>query len=1533
VQSPANPFDDGSTNTITTTTNYNDLLIVGSIQPHNVVLISNATVQATQVVVGELEGSTNNLLTVNGSALLLAGSSDTNGLTTGGIVVGSHADDETALTLDNDSAIQTDYLYIGFGTNDSGEVVLSGDGSELNVANDAFVGYAGSTNSVTVNNGTTLSVGGVLNVGYNGGSNNSVVVRSGGTLFVNSTNSLNVVDHDADNSIDINGGGTLQIGGDVETGTLEDDLGVELVRNSNVEVGGLLTLTGNELDDSYNVILNDGLSAETAALFVNSGVFLNIGDSVSHNSLTLTNGATGSSSIRVNLGNQSSSSDNSLIVGGPGSTFNALNDMLVGVRGDFNELTISDEGQVTVANSLYVGKNSSSTGNSVNINSNSTLVVGGDIIVGDNGNNNDFNLNYGNVTVANDFILGAQSSNNDYDQVGGTNTVSGNFIIGETAAASGDTGHVDNDTIETTGNLALIGKEAVLNIAQDLTVGREGSGSIMAIRDGGIVNVTGDAVIGESVGDNYIYLQRGSNTQFNVGGDLIVGVEGGVNRFAVYGGTATISGDLLMGTSTNQHDSKNFMHMETTNAVVYVAGSMQIGASNALNTLDLVDGATLGANELVIGAFDGVSNNTVTVRGDDSLMYITNNLIIGNTNGIDNELIVRNGGTLNVEQSNIILSGTNNTLEIANGGTLKTDDWDYSLMTGTATNILFDSGSTLQLLGILSGTNAIEGGMTVVLDGTNSSWNTTSNVMYVGNSTDGNTLSLENGALANTDTNLVVGNSADSTGNSLEVSGSGSVAQIGNDLLVGNDGSSDNLLEIMDGGMVNVSNDFILGFESGNNTARLAGLAGTNATLNVSGHLTVGMEGNGNELFISSNAVVNISGLAMIGDQSNNNLIELNGSNAVLNVSSNLIAGTEDASGNRFTISEGVANLGGNLVLGSETNGINNRLTVAGSNSTLNVGSELIVGYGGDNNRADIADGATVNVSSNAWIGMASSGNYLEVIGTNSMLSVANNLYIGSTNGLSEGNALGVYETAMVWVGGDLSLSSSEIEIEYGSQVEVAGNYNQDADSVLKVSVSTNSVRTNLVVAGTANFEEDSIIAVFGDETIPEELVDEDGNTNKVTRTIVAAGNLTIDDQAATSSLLHTAINFQTNSLFGFSYAVTNNTIYLDNFTRRSIKDAAGLTGMLADVADEIEAMATATNELAKSMIQIFQDGMTDAEINEAMRTYYGERESSVPAHNVINMGIQSVAEQLTLRADNTRSRLGSATASVNWNKPQGVAGPHQAGQELQGWVAGYGTWGDMSETDGFNGYDTSVSGFMIGMDLSVSENILAGLAGGSGSGTIDQNNGASTDTRTVYGSLYGSIGTESWFADASFIYGESSSDTTLGSTFDTTGEFDAQNFAFYFGGGKEMLTDYLIITPQASLLGNYYTQDAYKEKSTTSVPRSIDSYDAFYLQSSVGLTLGAYMGLGEITFKPEIRAYWLHEFNASEENLNYSLIDGTGGIYSLNLQAPEEDILKLGIGSSARLGEYLEVRADLDTRQSANYSDFTLLGSLRYQF
>jgi T5SS/PEP-CTERM-associated repeat protein len=1282
-------FNDGNSTNYIGNTNAAIRLKVGSDEPGNYLYVTNGGLISVTKDVYVGESSTNNLLAVQGTGRVIIGAVDTNNMTTGGIAIGD-TNGVGRLKIDNDSFVETDYLYVGLGSNETGTVTITGGGQ--------------------------LDVYEQLVIGTDANSNNVVNISDGGALFIEDVTTL-VIQNNSDatnnyNELNVNADGQLLIGDDVVVDDLLDTDNLNFASGAILGVGGEVELSdGAFIEDGLNIVLDNNLSTNTASW---SGSALYAGDETSDNSLTLTNGASATASGIVYVGSQSGSTGNSLNIYGSNSVLTANNKLFIGNNGSDNSLTVSDEGEVSVALDLKLGVGAASDNNSAMVGTNATLTVGKDVIVGVKGSDNEFNVYYGDVDVTGDFILGEQSAGNSFTQEGGTTTVTGEFIIGETENASGDTGTVNSSTIKTSGNIALIETNAVLTLESGLTVGLEGSGSILAIRDGGVVNVDGDVVIGEESGDNYIYLQRDSNTEFNVTGDLIVGDDDdGSNRFAIYGGTANIAGDLYLGNSTDQHEIKNFIYLETSNAVLNVANSLYVGASNSINTLDIYDGATVNAQDVFVGAYEGTTNNVVTISGTDALLAVTNTLTIGSTTGSNNTVLVEDGGIVFAGQTNIVIAGTNNTLQIADGGTLKTGDWDFDLQTGNATNILLESGSTLHMLGSLSGTNEVSGSRTFVFDGTNSTWNIGTNAIYVGN---------------------------------------------------------------------------------------------------------------------------------------------------------------EDS---------------------------NNALT--------------------------ITNGAEVATTTNFYIGFASDNNMVTVGGTGSYLYVAADLYIGNeTNDAAYYNTLQVLSGGSVTIDGNLTNSQAgTLKISSDSQVVVNGSYSQTINTdysdntVLEIGVSADQTEANLVVEGTADFASGVTLSFINEDI--------DSDDTNVVQNVVVAGELTIDGETAYTSLLLESLNIETNLLMDFDVSVSNGTtIVLDNFIVYSLGDAANLEGQLLEIGEIVDDLADEDDETAEEMLSIL-DQYTSDEAKQIMENHYGKKMSSIPAHNAINMGLQSVAEQLTKRADSTRSRM----AEMN---PAGAAGPHQDDQPLQGWVTSFKTWVDRSAASGFDGYDGSIGGFLIGADFAIEDGILIGIAGGSSSASLDKDSGASIDSSTTIGSLYASMGTKDWFADAGFIFGSSSVDVDMGSVFDTEADFDAKNVAFYMGGGKEIIGDYLIITPQASLLGNYYSQDGYEETSTSALARKVDSFDAFYVQSSVGCNLSFYSTVGETVVKPEFRAFWLHEFNAREEDLSYSLVGQTGS-YDLQMQAPESDIIKLGGGVSAQLGEYLEIRADLDTRFGSGYSDYTLLGSIRYQF
>ena len=86
--------------------------------------------------------------------------------------------------------------------------------------------------------------------------------------------------------------------------------------------------------------------------------------------------------------------------------------------------------------------------------------------------------------------------------------------------------------------------------------------------------------------------------------------------------------------------------------------------------------------------------------------------------------------------------------------------------------------------------------------------------------------------------------------------------------------------------------------------------------------------------------------------------------------------------------------------------------------------------------------------------------------------------------------------------------------------------------------------------------------------------------------------------------------------------------------------------------------------------------------------------------------------------------------------------------------------------------------------------------------------------------------------------------------------------------------------------------------------------------------------------FRPEVRAHWLHEFNADMDNPTYIMEGGTS-IIGVTLQAREENLIKLGTGIrfSKWDSDTLEFGLDLDGAFGQDYAAYIISGKLMHRF
>jgi outer membrane autotransporter protein len=135
------------------------------------------------------------------------------------------------------------------------------------------------------------------------------------------------------------------------------------------------------------------------------------------------------------------------------------------------------------------------------------------------------------------------------------------------------------------------------------------------------------------------------------------------------------------------------------------------------------------------------------------------------------------------------------------------------------------------------------------------------------------------------------------------------------------------------------------------------------------------------------------------------------------------------------------------------------------------------------------------------------------------------------------------------------------------------------------------------------------------------------------------------------------------------------------------------------------------------------------------------------------------------------------------------------------------------------------------------------------------------------------------------------------------------------------------VFTPEAALILGYYDQAGYDDGLM-----KIDPYDRWSVQSRLGATFAVPKQAGSVVLKAEFRTYWLHEFNADPDQIGYSLIGGGGG-YSFGVQAPDENLLEIGVGFGATFNDRLELVIDVNTQLSDLYQAKTISGRVMYEF
>ena len=468
---------------------------------------------------------------------------------------------------------------------------------------------------------------------------------------------------------------------------------------------------------------DEGASNNTLNVFNTNTRLENIGELVvgvsgSSNSMTISNGGY-VVSYGTYIGSNNLSSNNSVLVTGSSSLWYNQDDLVVGVSGSSNSMTISNGGAVTNDYDSYIGSNNLSSNNSVLVTgTNSLWTNSAKLYVGYAGSSNSMTISNGGTVVSAIGYIGSNNlSSNNSVTVTGNNSLwmnSSNLIIGNLSSGNRLTisnggsvadsfGYLGNDdsssNVSSSNNSILVtGAGSLWSNSRAVYIGHDGSNNSMIISDGGtVVNLTG--VIGYNPNaQNSSVLVTGDNSLWRNGKTNYIGYQGSGTLTVANGGTVQALGGIIIASDVGSAGTLNIGSLGGNDTAGTIStptitfglgtGTINFNQADTANITNPISGSgsinQLGAGTTKLSASNSFVGSTVVSAGT---LIITSGGTLsggGNTTVGINGCLTNNGAIAGLTTISGSLGGNGGSFSTLKFNSLSSLNWDLNSFTGTA---------------------------------------------------------------------------------------------------------------------------------------------------------------------------------------------------------------------------------------------------------------------------------------------------------------------------------------------------------------------------------------------------------------------------------------------------------------------------------------------------------------------------------------------------------------------------------------------------------------------------------------------------------------------------------------------------------------------------------------------------------------------------------------------------------------------------------------------------------------------------------
>ena len=355
-------------------------------------------------------------------------------------------------------------------------------------------------------------------------------------------------------------------------------------------------------------------------------------------------------------------------------------------------------------------------------------------------------------------------------------------------------------------------------------------------------------------------------------------------------------------------------------------------------------------------------------------------------------------------------------------------------------------------------------------------------------------------------------------------------------------------------------------------------------------------------------------------------------------------------------------------------------------------------------------------------------------------------------------------------------------------------------------------------------------------------------------------------------------------------------------------KDRAGALADIVRKMEELEGGLIVTAEKKEEMIKI--------------------QKLLAPVAN--NSTIKSSLVASTLALSTVGSRISDIRVSPNLDfVPYNYSGLSSGDYTLDTsfWIKALASKGTQNSVEQYDGYDTSSTGFVLGMDKTLNNGVILGLAAANLNTKIDQADfraGDDSDTKTMQVMAYGAYEFEDTYVDGLLSYAKHSTDgTRTANSGKVSSSVDADQISAKVEVGHRVyLEDIATLTPFASVEYGTLNQKAYSEKGIAyqNDALKVDSVKLNKGTVGVGAKISTNLSVGNTIIIPEAKLAVYNSFGDTKADVKAQYVGG-GNKFVTPTQELNDTTYNAGFSIKTSLSESTSLMLGVDYDRSKDGS------------